>query len=440
MSSAKGKRGQMDDADAGTADERNLLVTPIAEVARRLKPRVVVVENVPVFLQRKVRHPLTKVPISAARLLVSLLESDYVVFPLLADLSHYGVPQSRKRSFLTFVDRTEPGLQHLLSQGHAPYSRPTHDPALQGPAPITVEQVLTALNLPLLDCRAPETSRSDVHPLHVIPTWQDRRYDMVAAIPVGSGATAWENDECPNCHTVEEDPSAAACGTCGEPLLRPVVQEDGEWRLIKGFRTSSYKRMLPGAPAPTITTATGHLGSHSTIHPTEVRVLSALECAHLQTFPEDFDWGRAVERAGITNVRAMIGEAVPPRFTYLHGLAIRGALTGAWHVVPISASDRRCVTARARLFHPTRAKSRHRAGTGTDAHEKTPRQLTPEQYTVLRRLCRDPEALHVEDVGPRTLAALLRRGLAQVDHTVVVATDEGRRRLDTTRRARAEAV
>ena len=107
ISSARSDRGRESDPDAGMRDERNLLVTVIANVAMELQPRLVVVENVRAFLTRQVRHPETNRPISAAKLLVEQLMEDYEAFPFLADLCHYGVPQTRKRAFLTFVHRRE---------------------------------------------------------------------------------------------------------------------------------------------------------------------------------------------------------------------------------------------------------------------------------------------------------------------------------------------
>ncbi|MCY4223338.1 MAG: DNA cytosine methyltransferase [Bacteroidetes bacterium] len=81
----------------------------------------------------------------------------------------------------------------------------------------------------------------------------------------------------------------------------------------------AYRRMSPDEPASTITTASGHIGSDRTLHPWENRVLSPAECAHLQTFPSDFKWGNAIDRWGHSPVRQMIGEAVPPLFTQMHG-------------------------------------------------------------------------------------------------------------------------
>jgi DNA (cytosine-5)-methyltransferase 1 len=112
--------------------------------------------------------------------------------------------------------------------------------------------------------------------------------------------------------------------------------------------------MSPDKPASTITTASGHVGSDITIHPFENRLLSTLECAYLQTFPTNFAWGEALKKWGHTNVREMIGEAVPPLFTQLHGAALLGLLTGKWSVAPISLSDQRCVVARKKLMLPKR--------------------------------------------------------------------------------------
>lgn len=350
MSSANGKRGNMEDADQGTKDKRNLLVLPIAEVARRLQPRAIVVENVPVFLERKVRHPVSGEPVSAARLLASLLASDYVVFPFTADLCEYGVPQRRKRAFLTFLRRDEPRLHVLAHEAIAPYPRPTHLVGSETTPPYTVRQALEGFDLPSLDARTKKKARS-ADSLHAVPVWADHRYPMVEAIPPNSGATAWENPACTSCGAPEPNLEAAECSLCGEPLPRPVIEgEDGEWRLIRGFRSSSYKRMSPDEPAPTITTASGHVGSHTTIHPWENRLLSTRECALLQTFPLDFEWGSALKRWGHTNVRAMIGEAVPPRFTHQHGLAIRAVLEGDVRVNLISRDDARCANARHRLL------------------------------------------------------------------------------------------
>src|SRR5208283_1450846 len=98
-------------------------------------------------------------------------------------------------------------------------------------------------------------------------------------------------------------------------------------------------------PAATITTASGHIGSNHTIHPFENRVLSTLECALLQTLPRGFKWGRALKQWGHTNVREMIGEAVPPHFTKLHGNVLRALLEGRFNVRLYPAEGKRSLRA-----------------------------------------------------------------------------------------------
>ena len=350
MSSANNQRGKGDDIDAGARDPRNLLVLPIIEVATRLKPRAVVVENVPAFLTRRVPHPDSGEATSAASLLVEMLEEQYAVFPLLCDLAHYGVPQRRQRTFLTFIRRDVPGLSALLTQRRAPYPRPTHDPTQGGEQPITVGAYLDALGLPSLDAGCRSSARSG-NPLHAIPVWSQQHYEMVNAIPRGSGSSAWKNDVCSSCGSVDVEDMDACCPECQGPLLRPIVQEaDGKYRLVRGFRASSYRRMAPDLPAPVVTTANGTLGSATTIHPFENRVLSVLECCHLQTIPSSFRWtSDDAWPLELHVIRRMVGEAVPPRFTELHGLAIRGVLEHSWRLAPISTFDARCERAREKI-------------------------------------------------------------------------------------------
>lgn len=343
MSSARSGKGRHDDAEAGSKDERNLLVTIVAKVALKLMPSLIVVENVPAFLTRKVHHPKDKNPVSAANYLISSLARSYVAFPMVTDLCDFGVPQSRNRAFLTFVRKDLPGLRELLRIGRAPFPRPTHAPDIGDARPITLAEALASFELPDLDAATPERACAEEYEgFHSVPVWDERMYAMVAAIPSGSGCSAWDNEVCPHCGPVLASEDTVLCPHCGAPLLRPIVQEDdGSYRLVKGFK-SSYRRMHVNRPAATVTTASGHIGSDYTIHPTQNRLLSVLECALLQTFPKDFKWGDALKRLGHSNIREMVGEAVPPAFTQLHGEVLSGILENEWTRAPITASDERC--------------------------------------------------------------------------------------------------
>ena len=353
LSTANNRRGKENDIEAGGRDHRNLLVLPIIEVTKQLMPKVVVVENVTAFLTRKIPNPTSGTATTAAHLLCDALHAEYVLYPFLCNLADYGVPQRRRRIFLTFVRRGLPGLKSFLVQRRAPYPRPTHSPQECGRMPISVGACFKSLNLPELDARTDESARGE-HPLHLVPTWNAHHYAMVDAIPKGSGLSAWDNNVCASCGAVEAESTTAVCPDCGDRLLRPVVQEaDGSYRLIKGFRASSYRRIDPTMPAPAVTTANGTIGSSSTIHPTENRVLSNLECCHLQTIPNEFRWWKLdTEKLEQHSIRKMIGEAVPPRFTEFHGNAIMGMLEENWNLSPISIFDQRCERARIKLGLP----------------------------------------------------------------------------------------
>jgi DNA (cytosine-5)-methyltransferase 1 len=314
----------------------------IADAVSLLNPRAIVVENVPVFLTRQVRHPVTNVPISAANYLVEALGDGYSVYPMTSDLSDFGIPQSRRRSFLTFLRKDEVACAILERNGWAPYPWPSH--AAGRRRPITVTEALMSYRLPSLDAKNVETATSPV-PMHSVPVWPPERYLMVSSIPPNSGLSAWDNSECVNCGHISPDRASPQCLACGMLLPRPIVRSaQTEPRLVTGFH-SSYRRMEPDLPASTVTTASGHLGSDRTIHPWENRVLSPLECALLQTLPRSFKWGSAMKKYGHTNVRIMIGEAVPPLFTKKHGRILASLLTGIPPRVALSESDRRVRTA-----------------------------------------------------------------------------------------------
>ena len=350
MSSARSGKGSHDDAAAGSKDERNLLVTVIAKVALALMPSLIVVENVPAFLTRKVHHPKDGKPVSAANYLISALAKQYIAFPMVTDLCDFGVPQSRSRSFLTFVRADVAGLKELLRIGRTPFPRHAYTRDVRNGNAVSVAQALAGFALPDLDAKTPDAAHSEAYGgFHSVPVWDERTYAMVAAIPAGSGRSAWENDTCLHCGPVHVSTASVHCPNCSRPLLRPIVREqDGTYRLIRGFK-SSYRRMQADRPAATITTASGHVGSDNTIHPSQNRLLSPLECALLQTFPVDFKWGDTLERFGHTNVREMIGEAVPPAFTKLHGEVLRGILKRESVRAPMSSSDERIAKAWARL-------------------------------------------------------------------------------------------
>lgn len=74
---------------------------------------------------------------------------------------------------------------------------------------------------------------------------------------------------------------------------------------------SMYGRLRWDKPAQTITTGFGSMGQGRYLHPSRIRTLTCREAARIQGFPDFFDFGEA---RPITELRQMIGNAVPPQF------------------------------------------------------------------------------------------------------------------------------
>ncbi|MEL7222654.1 MAG: DNA cytosine methyltransferase [Bacteroidota bacterium] len=350
LSSARGKRGFYKDGKSGIKDPRNLLITIVENVVNKLEPKIIVIENVPQFLYRRIIDPDTGQELSAANLIIRRLGKEYDAYPILVDLKDYEVPQYRKRTFITLIRKELECNQVLSKIGSFPFPVPEYGnvDTSKNDEGVTVRSALQALGAPRLSSKtANQSSKTDFHPLHFVSVWERNKYEMIKAIPRFSGKSAWENNRCSNCNHKSENVDVY-CTNCGEELKKPITEEaNGNRRLIRGFSTS-YKRMHSERPASTILTASGHISSHSTIHPYEHRTLSPLECQYLQTFPLDYDWGDTLDKYGPTSIREMIGEAIPPLFTKKHGLILKEIIKGKYPKM-ISNVDRRIIDAKRNL-------------------------------------------------------------------------------------------
>lgn len=338
MSSSNPGRGKVGDPDSGSRDARNLLILPVARVAEALEPRMVVIENVPQLLLRTVRLRKNGRPCNVVEAFLDRVPG-YRSFAGVVQMADYGIPQVRRRSVLVLIRQGDPALAVLDRQSALPWPQPTHAAASGNCLPpwVTLDEWLRVMNYRPLDAKNPAAAVDPSDPLHRVPHYSDHRYSWVADIPRRSGANAYEN---PNCHTCGRrgvPAGRARCDRCGQPMLnRPHVRsKNGRARLVKGF-VSSYRRMRPDRPAPTITTASSHLGSDYTIHPWENRVLSVRECADLQTVPRTFNWSWALDAGFNYMLRQVIGEAIPPWFTYLHGMVLRDLLAGRPPRIPLA--------------------------------------------------------------------------------------------------------
>lgn len=83
--------------------------------------------------------------------------------------------------------------------------------------------------------------------------------------------------------------------------------------------TSVYGRMYADKPAPTITSGFGSIGQGRFCHPILRRTLTPHEAARVQFIPDHFKFSNALSRVAL---QKMIGNAVPPKLTYIIGLEL----------------------------------------------------------------------------------------------------------------------
>ena len=325
MSSSNPSRGKRQTPQAKALEEKNRLILEVIPLARSLRPRLIVVENVRQVLTLSVEYDRgidTVVDILRAQL------QEYKVFSGVVNVADYGIPQIRRRALVVAVHKDEPWLERIHALGSFPWPCPTHaEIPSTGMQPwVSVRQWLEAMKYEPLDARSKESARGQ-HPLHFVPAYGPDRYRQISEISPYSARSAYENDICPSCEYEHVDRGRALCPSCGGVMRnRPYVERNGQPSLIKGFH-SSYRRMNPSRPAYTITTNSSHVGSDFKVHPWENRVLSILECADLQTVPRFYDWTRGKDNRTLYLIRNLVGEAFPTYFTYLHGQVLGDLLS-----------------------------------------------------------------------------------------------------------------
>lgn len=243
-------------------DPRNSLYFLMARAAELFRPKAVLIENVPGVKRDRTGNFGSTV--------LSLEELGYSVSIMTLNAKEYGVPQSRKRTFVFAIAgevrarRWEAAIEALMDPD-------TRTPLWAFEDLLDIEPARTFDEASELS----EESRARVEWL-----FENNRYEL-------------DNSMRPDCH-----------------------------RLKSHSYNSVYGRMRPDAPAPTMTTGFLVMGQGRFIHPTKRRTLTPHEGARIQTFPDFFDFGD--QRRGV--YARMIGNAVPPLLAYYVGLASMGAI------------------------------------------------------------------------------------------------------------------
>lgn len=232
-------------------DPKNGLYLRMARAAEVLRPKVVLVENVPAVLRD--RHDGVGV---VERTAAHLQAEGYRIEQRVIAFADLGVAQTRRRHVLlaTAPEQPEPGrILDALGVGS-----PARDLRWAIGDLATVDQ-------PGLINRAPQASPDNLARMRYL--LDNDQYDL-------------PNELRPECH-----------------------RGDHSYK-------SMYGRLRWNEPAQTVTSGFGSIGQGRYMHPDQLRALTAHEAARLQGFPDYFDFAGCPTKGALAT---MIGNAVPPQ-------------------------------------------------------------------------------------------------------------------------------
>lgn len=323
-------------------DPRNDLVLRYLEVAEALRPKFLVIENVPQMLNHGFEGRLGKL----SELVIQMLEKDlgYKVEVGVVNCADYGVPQLRERAIfvassigspsLPQKTHTNPKDKKLLGVGLKPWVT-VKDAIHDLPSPPMGQDTLGGGPLSLY---GGTTSRyalsmrtSKLFPFnHITRNYKQQVLDIIKEMRPGQ---TWDAE---SARIRTKYKKAITRKANAEKISRELAQSQLEKSgainpvFFRKYYWSAYTRLAWDAPALTITANANFLGSGRFSHPTELRGITMREAARLQSFDDDFRFitsmtdGSDKTRIGLG--MDMIGEAVPPNLSQAIAMHIASQL------------------------------------------------------------------------------------------------------------------
>lgn len=238
------------------SDPKNGLYKRMARFAELVKPKHIIIENVPAVV-----HDSSKVVQTTLNRLKKL---GYHVDSGLVEISRLGVPQKRRRHIVIASLTKKLRLAEVVSR----YTRKSRTVGW------VLEDLLGHQSESLFDTASTPNSVTE------------RRIDYLFD------------------HHLYNLPNR----------IRPECHRSGGHSY-----TSVYGRLRWNGPAQTITTGFNTMGQGRFVHPRRRRTLTPHEAARLQFIPDFFSFDGVVAR---TQFAEMIGNAVPPKLTYVFALEL----------------------------------------------------------------------------------------------------------------------
>ena len=275
-------------------DIRNLLILPVINIVRDLRPRYVFIENVPQFVE-------TYITVEDSDVLITdyvdaELSGNYNISINTVDTKYYGVPQTRQRAVL-LLTRKDVAKQWGLPAPEASYvtladaiwDLPSLDPFVKD---VSEHELLELFP----DYYAKIEEGKKVSPWHFPPEHIKRQ--VITMMHTPTGKTAFDNEK------------------------YVPIKADGT--PVTGYK-STYRRLRWDDPASTVTMDNRKISSQNNVHPgrylgldengdvlySDPRALTLFELMKIMSLPDDWPLPSDVNPAF---VRSIIGEGIPPVF------------------------------------------------------------------------------------------------------------------------------
>lgn len=245
-------------------DQRNELVIEFARIVKEIRPKMVMMENVPGLNQRG--------KALFEELINSLSRAGYFVTHKVLQVADYGVPQNRRRIVL------------LAGLGfHIPFPPPTHSKDGNGNLKPwrTLRSVIKNMKKPLTLSEATKKGGPHLFDWHVVRDMAPQNVRRIKLVKPGKSRNSLPEALRPDCHKKRDD----------------------------GF-SNVYGRASWDQVSPTITGGCTTLSKGRFGHPREDRTFSVRESALIQTFPPDYIF----DTPYMEHVCNIIGNSLPCDF------------------------------------------------------------------------------------------------------------------------------
>ena len=276
-------------------DYRNTLFLPVVKLVKRIRPRFVFIENVPLFLQTDILYFGERKRI--IDIINGELGADYRINCNVADTANYGVPQTRERAII-LMTRKDCDFDWELPQMDA--------------SKVTMRDAIG--HLPMLDPFIRDVSEEEL--LQMFPHYYEREQAALAISP-------WHF---PPHHIRRQVETMLHTPTGQSAFANPdefkPKKENGT--PCKGF-FNTYKRQEWDIPAYTVTMDNRKISSQNNVHPgrligkdakgneiySDPRALTIYELMRIMSLPDDWPLPTNTPPAFL---RSIIGEGIPPLF------------------------------------------------------------------------------------------------------------------------------